>query len=333
MDGEIPVIDISGFGDGTGPAAHEIARLIDDACQSIGFLVVTGHGIKTSTLDGLHGVASTFFDLSQATKNIYQAPEGSFYGYIPMESSTLAYSLDDGEAKPDLREAFASSRPDIATGDPYFRSEAVAHFGFDVDFPSEVGGFHATWTSSYYALSDLAARMMKIFAVALGMPLDYFDASLERHASNLALFNYPEQTKPPQKGQLRGGAHTDFGSLTLVHSDWSLPGGLEVQLPDGRWIAAPNVPGAFIVNLGDMMARWTNDRWVSTMHRVANPPAAAGPAARRQSAVFFHVPDYDAIVSCIPSCATAANPAKYQPITVANHHMMKMGKMFEEEVA
>jgi isopenicillin N synthase-like dioxygenase len=171
---------------------------------------------------------------------------------------------------------------------------------------------------------------MQIFAVALDLPIDFFEPMLSHHASNLALFNYPDQPTRPKRGQLRGGAHTDFGSLSIVHSDWTIPGGLQVQTKAGSWmdVAAPR--DAFVINIGDMMARWTNDRWVSTLHRVANPETSSARSYRRQSVIFFHVPNQDALVECIPSCRDADNPPKYKPITVGEHHLMKMGKMFEE---
>ncbi len=327
----IPVIDISGFGDGTEKQCVDIGKAVDRACRDIGFLVIQGHGIAPTIVDDLHDAGRRFFDLPKAVKSTYETGPESYYGYNPMASSSLAYSLDDEQAKPDLREAFASSRPDIKTGDPFFRSDAVKDLGFDIDYPPEIESFHNIWIDYYYAMSDLGLQIMQIFAVALDQPPKFFDSALTRHASNLALFNYPEQDRSPDDGQLRGGAHTDFGSLTIVHSDWSIPGGLQVQAPGGGWMDVPNVPGAFVINIGDMMARWTNDRWVSTLHRVANPDAEAGRSTRRQSTVFFHNPNFDALVACIPSCQNENNPPKYKPITVGEHHLMKMGKMFEDD--
>ena len=131
---------------------------------------------------------------------------------------------------------------------------------------------------------------------------------------------------------MRGGAHTDYGSLTLVNADWSIPGGLQVYT-DNQWIDVQAKPGTFVVNIGDMMQRWTNDKWVSTLHRVANPPAESANTSRRLSLVYFHIPNPDVMVECVPRCKDAEQPAKYAPISIGDHHLMKMGKMKEHLTA
>jgi len=326
----IPILDISGFSTQCDKASRAIARDVDRACREIGFLVIAGHGIEAKIIENLDEAGRRFFDLPDSVKLKYAGKEGSYYGYNPIESSSLAYSLDNQEAKPDLREAFASCRPDIETGDAFFRSEAVKGLGYDIDFPTEIKAFRQIWTTYYDAMAGLGARIMRIFAVALELPIDFFDPMLSHHASNLALFNYPEQVKQPESGQIRGGAHTDFGSLTIVHADWAAPGGLQVQTKAKKWMDVEAPADAFVINIGDMMARWTNERWTSTLHRVANPATSSNRSTRRQSAVFFHTPNQDALVACLPSCRDADNSAKYTPITVGEHFLMKMGKMYEE---
>ena len=144
------------------------------------------------------------------------------------------------------------------------------------------------------------------------------------------MLNYPALSEPAQPGQLRAGAHTDYGTVTaLLTSDapGGLPGGLEV-LVDDRWTAAPVVADSFVINLGDAMARWTNDRWRSTLHRVVTPstnPAAIDMAAmsRRQSIAFFHNANWDAVIECIPSCLAAGDTPRYTPVTAGDHLMSK----------
>ena len=130
--------------------------------------------------------------------------------------------------------------------------------------------------------------------------------------------NYPAPAETPEPGQLRAGAHSDYGSLTILKTE-DRPGGLQVQGKDSAWLDVPHLPGCFVVNIGDMLARWTNDRWVSTLHRVVNPPLDRAADSRRQSVVFFQNPNYDATVSCLPSCTDAANPPKYPPTTSGGH--------------
>ncbi|WP_244425425.1 2OG-Fe(II) oxygenase family protein [Pseudaminobacter salicylatoxidans] len=130
---------------------------------------------------------------------------------------------------------------------------------------------------------------MRLFAVALKLPEDYFERFIDAPISALRALNYPEQTVPPKPGQLRAGAHTDYGSLTILLPQEGSKG-LELITPGGNWTPVPPVPGAFVINIGDLMALWTNDRWVSTMHRVVNPSPEDGGMDRRQSLAFFHQP-------------------------------------------
>ncbi|MEM8934825.1 MAG: 2-oxoglutarate and iron-dependent oxygenase domain-containing protein [Pseudomonadota bacterium] len=327
---DLPIIDLSQFRNGDAATRAAVAEKVDQACRDIGFIVLTGHGIPKDVFDAGHRIAGEFFALPLETKTQYERVGESFYGYYQMESSALAYTLDAEDVSPDLREAFASNRPDIETGDPYFRSDAVKNLGYLIQYPQEVERFQETWTDTYYALAELGRDIMSMFAAALKQPPDYFENLLARHASNLAVFTYPPLKGPVKDGQLRCGAHTDYGSLTIVHSDWSIPGGLQILSPSGEWIDAPNVENSVVINIGDMMQRWTNDRWVSTMHRVGNPDDADPEATHRQSLVFFYNPDMEGLVEAIPSCVDADNPSKYKPIIVADHFLTKMGKMIEE---
>jgi len=119
-------------------------------------------------------------------------------------------------------------------------------------------------------------------------------------------------------GQLRAGAHTDFGTMTILKPD-AAPGGLQVRTPAGEWAPVKAPPGALVVNIGDMMARWTNDRWVSTLHRVVNPPPDAALGSERLSIGFFHQPNYDALVECLPSCRGAGEPPRYPAVRAGDH--------------
>jgi isopenicillin N synthase-like dioxygenase len=173
-------------------------------------------------------------------------------------------------------------------------------------------------------MSDLATELMRLFALALGLDEHWFDDKIDKHITNLTLSNYPDQTVDPLPGQLRAGAHTDFGSLTILRTE-DRPGGLEVLTSAGRWVAVPIVPGTFIVNIGDLMAQWTNDRWISTMHRVVNPPPKQTNSTRRQSIIFFHQPNYDADIECLPTCR--AGSPRYATITSGEHLMTKIRQM------
>ena len=163
-------------------------------------------------------------------------------------------------------------------------------------------------------MGDLAATLMRLFALGLGLPEHHFEASIGRHISRLRVRNYPAPAVPPQPGQIRAGAHSDYGSLTILATE-DKPGGLQVCNAAGQWVDVPIVPGCFIINIGDLMARWTNDSWVSTLHRVVNPPVEQAAGSRRQSLVFFHNPDYDAVIENL----VAGQPARYAPTTSGEH--------------
>ena len=151
-------------------------------------------------------------------------------------------------------------------------------------------------------------------------PKSFFDQKVDKHFTNLVAYHYPPMPAAPKPGQLRGGAHTDFGSLTLVHGHPSARG---LQVWNGSdWEDVPIVPGALVVNLGDLMAQWTNDLWVSTLHRVANPPESEWDKAR-YSLIFFHQPNYDCPIESLDQ----SKPAKYPPVTSGEHLRRKLSAM------
>ncbi|HEV7255812.1 MAG TPA: 2OG-Fe(II) oxygenase family protein [Mesorhizobium sp.] len=189
-------------------------------------------------------------------------------------------------------------------------------------WPAAPEGFKEAWQAYYAAMEDLARRVMRLFAAALGLPDRHFEPFIGAPISALRALNYPEQRVAPKPGQLRAGAHTDYGSLTILLPQEGSRG-LEILSPSGDWTPVPPVPGAFVINIGDLMARWTNDRWVSTLHRVVNPPAEQGGAARRQSLAFFHQPDWDAEIAVLPHCLAPGETPKYEPVRSGPYLMGK----------
>lgn len=141
--------------------------------------------------------------------------------------------------------------------------------------------------------------------------------------SILRAIDYPAQDSAPSPGQLRCGAHTDFGSHTLLMVD-DAPGGLQVRDLSGRWVDVSPPPGSFVVNIGDLLMTWTNDRWLSNLHRVVNPPAGAAGAARRQSVAFFVQPNYDAVIECIESCRAPGEAARHEPVVAWRYRHAKL---------
>jgi isopenicillin N synthase-like dioxygenase len=163
----------------------------------------------------------------------------------------------------------------------------------------------------------LSLDMMRLFAEALDLETHYFDGAFGRHPSVLSAIYYPDQPEPPGEGQLRAGAHTDFGTMTILRPD-DAPGGLQVMTKAGEWMQARRAKDSFVINIGDMMARWTNNRWLSTRHRVANPPRDRMSGRERLSIGFFYQPDAF-IVDCLPSCRDTQGRALYQPVAAGDY--------------
>ncbi|EZP70733.1 isopenicillin N synthase family dioxygenase [Sphingobium rhizovicinum] len=327
FDGSIvPIIDLTKARTGTEEEKQAVAREVGAAARSIGFLVVSGHGVSAEIIERASDTTRRFFDLSLAAKTKYRSPDPEIYrGYFGMETGNLASTIGQ-EAKPDHREYYNIGRFDLDAEDPYFTSPTAQRIFHDNIWPdADVPEFRHGIVDYYHEMEKLAELLMELCARALDLPADWFADKIDKHITNMVVTNYPDQPEAPEEGQLRAGAHTDYGGLTILKAE-DKPGGLEVQTPDGRWEAVPIVPGAFIINLGDLMAQWTNDEWVSTMHRVINPPRDKAVGSRRQSLVFFHQPNYDAIIECIPSCAVKSAP-KYGKTTSLEHLEMKMNQM------
>lgn len=311
----VPVIDLAPGAAGEA-GRRQVADTVAEACERVGFLVVTGHGVPAAVIDRAWAAAHAFFDLPEAAKRTVVMPRPGYpYGYSPVAGESLARSLGD-RRPPDLKESFSIGPADLT---PPPESEDAVAFAWAANlWPAEPPGFRDAMLAYYRELSGLAGRLMRLFALGLGLPESFFDGRIDRAISALRLLNYPDQPVAPEPGQLRAGAHTDYGSLTILLPQ-DAPGGLEVQGLDGTWYAVPTVPGGFVVNLGDLMARWTNDRWRSTLHRVVNPPPDAAGSTRRQSIAFFHQPNWDAEIACLPTCLAPGETPRYPPVLSGPH--------------
>ena len=316
----VPTIDIAPFLDGS--AREVVAARVARACEEIGFLTVTGHGIAPEVVERAFERSRALFDLPQARKDRFH-PTGSSRqrGYHGFATRGLAYTLGE-RAPPDLRESYFLGPIDDHRS--HFRSQPDAADAYAPNiYPDEPEGTTEALVAIYQAYEGLAADLLRVFAIALGESEDFFAGAIGRHFSILASHHYPPLSTPPAPGQLRTGAHTDYGALTILAMT-EADGGLEVRMPDGRWqpVRPPN--GALVVNLGDMMARWTNDRWTSTLHRVGNPRELGSTRSRRQTIGLFHHPDFDASIEAIPSCVPPNEAPKYPPISAGSHIAMKI---------
>ena len=289
----VPVIDLA------------VARAIDAACREIGFFAITGHGIPDALVEDLRDGAHAFFALPLASKLAARHPvPGTNRGYHPVAGETLA-SANDRAALPDLKEFFHVGPVDV---EPNL-------------WPAAPAGFERAATAYYRAMSGLIVSLMRLAALALDVEEGFFDDKVHRSIGTMRLNYYPAQAVPPEPGQLRASAHTDYGGFTILSGE-DVPGGLQVRTRDARWVDVGTSPTTFVVNIGDLLMRWTNDRWLSNLHRVVNPPASGAAGAARLSIAFFNHPNYDALIECLPS----QGAARHAPVRSGEYRDVKYAK-------
>jgi isopenicillin N synthase-like dioxygenase len=316
----IPVIDLAPYFRGGDAEKRRVAQQIDAACTEVGFFTVVGHGVPEDQIQAVRQATVDFFALPLAEKlKVERPPDKMSRGYNCLGDRALSYGI--GQATPpDIQEAYAFG--------PELRAEAgvddrfAARMRAPNRWPDRPAGFRRTMLGYADVMATLRINLMRIMAVALGIDEDFFTGKFEGSATVTRLIRYPAVTEAPLPGQLRAGEHTDYGVVTFVRGD-DTPGGLQVKHRNGGWIDVHPAPGSFVCNLGDMMMRWTNDRWVSTLHRVAVPPLDVVPQDRI-SLVSFQQPNPNALISCIESCANGA--AKYPPITSGQYYLDKLMK-------
>ncbi|MEI5682712.1 isopenicillin N synthase family oxygenase [Mesorhizobium sp. CGMCC 1.15528] len=317
----IPVINISPYLEGSPDDRLKVAREINKACEEIGFFIIVGHGVEQGLIDRTYSIASEFFRLPVDEKIKIRQPDPAISrGYTPVKGESLSAGLGMGSPG-DLKEMIDMGPVDVPGDEYYERPEAGNHFHPNL-WPGTPDGFEETMKTYYRRINRLANDLMGLFALALDLPEDFFFDKLDRNMSALRIICYPEQAEQPEPGQVRAGAHTDYGTLTILMSDQSA-GGLQAQHRDGYWVDVVPEPGSYVINIGDVMQMWTNDRWVSTLHRVVNPPRDVANTARRHSVVFFHQPNYDAAIETLSSCHGRDRPKKYDSFTYGEHWTRK----------
>ena len=312
----IPSIDLHAFLAGSAEEQKTIATQVDNICKSIGFLIIKNHGVPNDVIDEAWSTARSFFDLPLEEKlKSKSANPNCPRGYFPMAAEALAKSLGV-DTPPDLKESFGIG-PLCAPPHEIADRDFEFHYGENL-WPALPVELRGALISYFNALTVLGTQVLRLFAAALELPHDFFERFHAHPMCALRCINYPASVEPLLPGQKGAGEHSDYGSITILKSDPDVPG-LEIRLPSGRWAKAPLVKDAFIVNIGDMMARWTNGRWVSTLHRVIQPGPTKSGARRRQSAAFFHNTSFDAKIECIPTCLKPGEKPKYEPVRAGQY--------------
>ncbi|MGW9135252.1 isopenicillin N synthase family dioxygenase [Streptomyces sp. NPDC055681] len=290
----IPTIDLRPWLSGDAQARRETAATVDAALRAAGFLLVTGHGVDPALRTAIRDAARGFFRLPAAVKEPYAVKVG---GRGWLGPGAEANGCAEGtQTPPDLKESLSFAAED-PTGDPAIDAE----WFLPNTWPREAPGLRALVTEYLAQMRTLSDRLLELLGAALGEPDDFFTRHTTHPTWGFNINWYPgtEVVGEPEPGQFRIGPHTDFGTVTVLDRQAG-KGGLQIFTDDGGWEDAPYDPEAFTINIGDLMARWTGDRWRSGRHRVLPPPSDA-PAEELMSLVYFYECDPRTTVESVPA--------------------------------
>jgi isopenicillin N synthase-like dioxygenase len=305
----IPLIDVAPLFGSDDVATRQCAAAIHQASKNVGFFYVANHGISRDLIRATYMAAKYFFAQSDETKRTILIND-AHRGYVPFAQTTLSPTTSLSKSKlADLKESFNFAYP-FAADDPEVRAGKPL-IGVN-QWPPEEAAWKSVAEDYYAAIFELGQRILEAFAIALGTHRDFFRQRYRRPLVRCRLLHYPPQPPDASDEQFGCAPHTDYGCITILWQDDV--GGLEVMNRAGRWVAAPYIDDAFVVNIGDMLALWSNDLYVSTPHRVTNRSGR-----ERYSIPIFYDPDFDTVVECLPNCSTAENPAKYAPIVAGEY--------------
>ncbi|MCH9670432.1 MAG: isopenicillin N synthase family oxygenase [Gammaproteobacteria bacterium] len=295
----VPTLDLTALL--SGGDTNELAAQLNAACQDTAFFYIANHGVAQATIDTMQSASRRFFE--QPVEVRMRSLKDRFHrGYLPI--GTTQYP---GRG-PDLKDSF-----DIGIELPL--DDPSVQEGLPLHGPNqwpELAGFRAAAESYFASIHALGMQLLVLFARSLQVPDNFFVRCYQHPTILMRLMHYPPQETAREADSIGATAHTDFGVITLLLQDPG--GGLELQRPDGQWVAAPYIPDTFVVNLGQLMARWTNDLYRATPHRVVNRLGRD-----RYSIPFFFNPDHHAEVACIESCAGPDRPPKYAPVQAGAH--------------
>ena len=303
---EIPVIDFGPYFSGAEDALAPVAETVRYACEQVGFFYLAGHGVPDTMVDRTLRAAKRFHALPLQEKLELKLDQDNV-GYLAMNASTQRHSTVHTATRPNENESFFITHdrpldhPDVVAGTP-LRGRNY--------WPQGLDGFREQAMAYFAALNALGQKMLPVFAAALGMPPDHFAPLFSglNHATLRMLHYSPTSDEDNAFGQ---GPHTDNSFLTIL-ARTEVPG-LGVRLPSGEWITPPVLPGTFLVNLGNIMRRMSNDRFRSTPHGVI-----VDGQTDRYSLAYFHSPNPHRTIEVLPSCVDEDHPPAYRPAQYAD---------------
>lgn len=306
--GAIPLIDLDRWYDRSDAERRALAGEVDEHLCRVGFLVVVNHRVPRSSFEDCRSAALEFFHLTTAEKAKVAVPADVYRGWVGpgLESNAASYGVD---TPPDLKESFTFGPVDLPSES--LRSTEPMWFAPN-RWPDRPEGFRDAVERWWQGARWLNDQLLDLLSLALDLPLTHLRDLSTAGTSQGTINWYGPRAGEPLPGQFRVGPHTDFGMLTVLDREPGL-GGLQVQDESGEWVDAPHVPGSLVINLGDLFRRWTNDRWMSNVHRVLPPPESA-PTEELVSLVFFGEPNVDVLVEPFPSCVSIDRPQRHAPV-------------------
>ncbi len=306
---ELPVIDISGLGTSAGEAA--IAARLDDAFSHTGFCYFSHTGVDPAKLDRVFAASRAFHALPDAAKRAV-AINAFHRGYMAPKTSVIVTSSVANVTRPNISESFMVMH-EVAPDDPRLGEPLQG----PNQWPAELPELREAALAYDAEMHGFCQRLLRPLALALGLPADWMAPFFARPTTFLRLLHYPPQPPDAPDDEFGSAPHTDYGVITVLAQDDS--GGLQVRASNGTWLAAPPIPGTFVVNVADMLARWTNGRWQSTPHRVRNLSGRD-----RYSCPYFFDMDMDSVVACVPG----SGPAKFPPVRYGDYLMERLDKNY-----
>ena len=301
----LPIIDLEPMF-GSDPAAiAQLATLVRNACTQVGFFYLRNHRVPRPVIDAVFAAARSYFALDASDKQ---------RNHVSLSRNNRGYAAlleenTDPAARGDLHESFdialelGEDDPDVRAGKRLYGPN---------QWPAGLPQFRAALLAYYDAVRTLSGHLLHAFANALALDAGHFDGLFTKPLATLRVLHYPPQTGPIDEGQIGIGAHSDYECFTILAQD-SVPA-LQVLNTAGQWVQAPPLDDCFVVNIGDQMARWTNDLFASTVHRVINRSGL-----ERYSIPFFFGPDYDTVIQALPGCTGPDRPARYAPVTSGDY--------------
>lgn len=306
---QLPIIDFASAGD------DALARQLDSAFSQIGFCYFKGIGVDAALVEGVFDASRRFHAQPRAAKQAI-AMNRFHRGYMAPKTSLIETSSVARVTRPNDSESFMLMH-EVAPDDP--------RHGRPLDGPNlwpDLANFRAPVEAYERAMHDFCLRLLPAMALALGLPRDWFAPHFRLPTTFLRLLHYPPQAADAPDDAFGSAPHTDYGFITILAQDRQ--GGLEVRRRDGTWLAASPIPGTWVVNVADMLSRWTNGRWQSTPHRVKNLSGGD-----RYSCPYFFDMSMDSIVEVLPTCHGPGAPPRFPPVRYGDYLIERLDRNYD----